>query len=108
MCMNNLRESVEQCTSNITINKAKFSVYMIMSQLKVIIHLSDKLISKQLQGLLNVAKDNIQHLKNSKDIAINDTDAVKATEAIDAIQKMLNIEVAKGNTEQMREALSAL
>jgi hypothetical protein len=103
MCMNNLRQLVEQCTSKIKENKSKFSVYMIMYRLKGIQHHSDAFISTQFHSQLTVATSDIQHLKNSQRIEQDDPDAVEATKQINALIAALTEEVQKGKIEAAKD-----
>ena len=89
MCMEILRKTIQNCTSDITVNQG-LSVWSIIQNLKTILTESDFALSDKLPGMLDIAITNIGYLKDRGFILADDVDAAKALAKIMVIRGLLN------------------
>ena len=89
MCMDTLRQTIQDCTSDIS-TKQGLSVWSIIGHLKTILTQTDVELSEKLPGMLDIAKQNIGYLKDRGFIMSDDADAAKALAKILVIRGLLN------------------
>lgn len=108
MCMEILRKTIQNCTSDLTVNQG-FSVWSIIGHLKTILTQTDVELLNTLPGMLDIAERNIGYLKRRDFIMSNDEDAAKALVKIMVIRGLLdNLQGPTATSETTTRTLSGM